>query len=297
MSGKILFGNTDGMEDVLNPENFEVSKLDIYLGQLGDWLIHKGFQLIIAIAFLLIGFKVSRMIVRMIRKSFDKSGLESSVSGFLLSLIKFSLYVVVFITAISVLGFQVTSLVTILGTASLAIGLALQGSLSNFAGGVLILILKPFKVGDYIIETNKNCEGTVASIDIFYTRLRTYDNKVVIIPNGSIMDHSVVNLTAEPTRKLDLAVDVAYDTDIKKVKEILREIGEQSAYCFDKNTVEVFVSDLKDSSMAIGLRFLVNTEDYWTAKWNTLEQMKLAMDENGIVIPFQQVEITMKEKD
>lgn len=289
----ILREATD-IKEVLNPDNYEPSKIEAYLSDLGDWLVNKGFQLLIAIVFLFVGFKVSRMIVKMIKKSFDRSELEPSVSGFLQSLIKFSLYAIVFIMATSILGFQVTSLVTILGTASLAIGLALQGSLSNFAGGVLILILKPFKVGDYIVESNKSCEGTVVSIDIFYTRLRTIDNRLVIIPNGSIMDHAVINLTAEPTRKLDLAVGVSYDSNIKLVKDTLKEVGLQSEYCKDKNAVEVFVSELKESSISIGLRFWVDTDDYWPAKWDTTEKIKLAFDEKGIVIPFQQMEVTVK---
>ena len=158
------------MEDI---KEIEPSKIEEYLNKLGDWALNKGFQLLLAILCMYIGMKLSKLIVKMIRKSFEKSNMEESVASFLLSLIKFTFYAIVFITAASIVGFQVTSLVTILGTASLAIGLALQGSLANFAGGVLILILKPFRVGDYIIENDKQCEGMVVSIDIFYTKLQT----------------------------------------------------------------------------------------------------------------------------
>ena len=191
------------MEDI---KDIESSKIEEYLSKLGDWALNKGFQLVLAIICMYIGMKLSKLIVKMIRKSFKKSNMEESVASFLLSLIKFTFYAIVFITAASIVGFQVTSLVTILGTASLAIGLALQGSLANFAGGVLILILKPFRVGDYIIENDKQCEGTVVSIDIFYTKLQTYDNRIIVIPNGNITSHSLVNVTAAGIRKLDISI-------------------------------------------------------------------------------------------
>ena len=154
------------MNFVMN--TLEKNRIELYADQLFDWLMGKMFDIIVAIIFIIVGLKVSKFIVKAIKRSFDKGALESSVSGFLLSLIKGVLYIVVFTMGAAIMGFQVTSLVTILGTASLAIGLALQGSLANFAGGVLILIMKPFKVGDYIIQNENGCEGTVSSIDIFY---------------------------------------------------------------------------------------------------------------------------------
>ena len=197
--------------------DIEKSKLDIYMERLLDWLVDQALDILIALIFIFIGTKLVKFIVKIIKRSFDKAGLESSISGFLLSLIRGILYAVVFIMAAATMGFQVTSLVTILGTAGLAIGLALQGSLANFAGGVLILLMKPFRVGDYIIENDKKCEGTVVSIDIFYTKLRTYDNRIIVIPNGNITANSLINLTVEKVRRLDITVGVAYDSDIKLV--------------------------------------------------------------------------------
>lgn len=285
---------TDGieMEDL---QDIDKSKLEQYLEELGDWLVDKMFDLLIAAVFMIVGFKLCRLIVKLIRRSFERSGLEHSVSGFLLSLIKGILYSVVFIMAASIVGFQVTSLVTILGTASLAIGLALQGSLANFAGGVLILLMKPFKVGDYIIENDKGCEGTVESIDIFYTKLKTYDNKLVVIPNGNITSNSLVNVTAAGTRKLDISVGVSYTSDLKLVKEVLTRVVKESGYYDEEQEFDVFVDSFLDSSIKMGVRFWVESDNYWKAKWEVTENIKSAFDEAEIEIPFNQMEVTVRK--
>lgn len=285
---------TDGIE-MENLKDIDKSKLEQYLDELGDWLVDKMFDLLVAAVFMIVGFKLCKLIVKIIRRSFEKSGLEHSVSGFLLSLIKGILYSVVFIMAASIVGFQVTSLVTILGTASLAIGLALQGSLANFAGGVLILLMKPFKVGDYIIENDKGCEGTVESIDIFYTKLKTYDNKLVVIPNGNITSNSLVNVTAAGTRKLDISVGVSYNSDLKLVKEVLTRVVKESGYYEDEQEFDVFVDSFLDSSIKMGVRFWVDSGDYWKAKWEVTENIKSAFDEAGIEIPFNQMEVTVRK--
>lgn len=282
----------DNIQDVGNNiKNMDKSKLEQYAEQLADWFVDKAFDLFVTVVFLLIGFRICKFIVKLIKKSFVKSALEPSVAGFLLSLIKGVLYAIVFIMAISILGFQVTSLVTILGTASLAIGLALQGSLSNFAGGVLILLMKPFKVGDYIIENGGKCEGIVESIDIFYTKLKTVDNKTIVIPNGNIMANSLINVTSEEVRRLDIIIGVAYDSDIGKVKTVLNEIVDDSPYYDRSRKKDVFVDELSTSAIMMGIRCFVKTEDYWVARWEITEKIKLKFDENNIVIPFNQLEI------
>ncbi|MBQ8413008.1 MAG: mechanosensitive ion channel [Lachnospiraceae bacterium] len=278
-------------EDVVD---YGKTKVEQYGNQLLDWLADKVFDIVIAIIFLAIGFKLCKFIVKVIKKSFAKGGMEDSVEGFLLSVIKGILYTVVIIMAASMVGFQVTSLVAILGTASLSIGLALQGSLANFAGGVLILLMKPFKVGDYIIENDKKCEGTVISIDIFYTKLKTYDNKIIVIPNGNITANSLVNVTAEDTRKLDIVVNVAYDSDIKLVKDTLQDIIETSPYYDKTKEMNVFVDSFQESAIKMGLRCFVKTDDYWKAKWEITENIKLEFDKKNIVIPFNQMEVTLK---
>lgn len=270
------------------------TKIEQYGEQLLDWVADKVFDIVLALVFLVIGFKVCKFIVKVIKKSFAKTGMEDSVEGFLVSVIKGILYTIVVIMAASIVGFQVTSLVAILGTASLSIGLALQGSLANFAGGVLILLMKPFKVGDYIIENDKNCEGTVVAIDIFYTKLKTYDNKIIVIPNGNITANSLVNVTAEASRKLDIAVNVSYDSDIKLVKDTLQEIIEMSPYYDKTKEMNVFVDSFQESAIKMGLRCFVKTEEYWQAKWEITEKIKLEFDKKGIVIPYNQMEITVK---
>ena len=149
-------------------------------------------------------------------------------------------------------------------------------------------------MGDYIIENDKSCEGTVVAIDIFYTKLRTFDNKVIVIPNGNITANSIVNVTAEEVRRLDITVGVAYDSDIKLVKDTLQGIVDKSSYYDKTREVNVFVDSFEDSSIKMGLRCWVKTEDYWQAKWEMTENIKLEFDKNEIVIPFNQMEVTVK---
>lgn len=272
-------------------------RFEQYMDKTIDWLVGKAQLLVFAIIFLFFGFKISKFIAKVLKKSMDRHNVEKSVSGFMYSFIKGTLYMIIFIMAASIVGLQVTSLVAIFGTASLAIGLALQGSLANFAGGVLILIMKPFKVGDYIIENSKGLEGTVVTIDIFYTKLRTYDNRIVVIPNGCITANSIVNLTTEQRRKLDISICVSYDSDIDKVKRVLYEIAELSMFCDNKEDIEVFLSAFEDSSIKMGLRFYVLTEKYWNAKWTIQEEIKKKFDENNIIIPYNQLEVSLKKDD
>lgn len=272
-------------------------RLDAFFDKIIDWLIDKSLDIGLAILFLFIGSKVVKLIVKLVRRSFNKSGIESSVAGFLVSLIKYILYAIVFIMSASIVGFQVTSLVTILGTASLAVGLALQGSLSNFAGGVLILLMKPFKVGDYIIENDKKCEGEVVSIDIFYTKLKTFDNKIVVVPNGNITANSLTNLTTEKERRIDIKVNVAYDSDVELVKNVLLDIANKCKYILKDKPVDIFVDSFENSAIVMGLRFSVKASDYWAAKWETNERIIHKFREHEIVIPYNQLDVTLSNAD
>lgn len=282
------------IKDIQNVEDIDTGLLKKYLGQLLDWAADKAFSLLIALVVLFIGMRLSRWLAKHFKKSFDRTGMEQSVSGFLYSLIKGIGYIIVVIAAVGIMGIQVSSLVALLGTAGLAVGLALQGSLANFAGGVLILIMKPFKVGDYIIENDKKCEGTVEAIDIFYTKLRTYDNKRIVIPNGNITSNSIINLTAEKVRRLEINVGVAYDSDIKKVKRILEDIILKSHYYAKEYERNVYVADLDDSSIKMGIRFYVDTDVYWFAKWSINEEILKRFAEEGIEIAFNQIDVNIK---
>lgn len=267
------------------------------LNRLCDWLIAKSGSALVAIVFIAIGLKLVNWFIKVLRKSFDRSKMEESVAGFLLSVIRVLGYVLVFITAAAIVGIEVTSFVTILGTASLAIGLALQGALSNLAGGVLILLLKPFQVGDYIIENNKNNEGTVVSIDIFYTRLRTHDNKLVVIPNGILADNSLINLTEERKRKVEVKISISYQSDISKVKDVVQGILDKESRILSEEPKDVFIDSFDDSGMTLGIRAWVETNDYWNVTWSLREQIKNSFDENEIEIPYNHVDVYMKNNN
>lgn len=258
------------------------------------WLINKSGSVIAAFIFIFIGIKITGLIVKLVKRGFDRSKIDSSVAGFLLSVIRIIGYILVFITAATIVGFEVTSFVAILGTASMAIGLALQGALSNLAGGVLILLLKPFKVGDYIVENNGHNEGTVESIDIFYTRLLTHDNRLVVIPNGTLTNSSLINVTSEAKRKIEVTIPVAYNTDLKKMKEVVLGILSEDDRILDSEPKDIFISSFDDSGMTIAIRAWAATSDYWSTLWDMRENIKAAFDENGIEIPYNRVEVEMK---
>lgn len=267
------------------------------LDDLVKWLIDKAGSVLIAVLFIAIGLKIVSLVVRFFQRSFEKSRLDTSVAGFLVSIIRVVCYILVFITAASIVGVEVTSFVTILGTASMAIGLALQGALSNLAGGVLILMLKPFAVGDYIIENDKNMEGTVMSIDIFYTRLLTYDNKVVVIPNGILTNNSLVNVTNELSRKLELKIGIAYESNIQQVKNLIYNILEQDNRILAEQPKDVFIDSFDESGMTLGIRAWVNTEEYWNTLWDLREKVKETFDENNIEIPYNHLDVNVRKEE
>lgn len=257
------------------------------------WLINKSGSVIAAFIFIFIGIKITGLIVKLVKRGFDRSKIDSSVAGFLLSVIRIIGYILVFITAATIVGFEVTSFVAILGTASMAIGLALQGALSNLAGGVLILLLKPFKVGDYIVVNSGN-EGIVSSIDIFYTRLLTHDNRLVVIPNGTLTNSSLINVTSEAKRKLEVTIPVAYNTNLKKMKEVVLGILSEDDRIINNEPKDIFISSFDDSGMTIAIRAWAATSDYWSTLWDLRENVKAAFDENGIEIPYNRVEVEMR---
>jgi len=260
-----------------------------------NWIVGKAGSVILALLCLWIGLKLAKWIMKLIRRSFDKSKLDPTVSSFLSSIIYIVLYVLIFITVVSIMGIQVTSFVTLLGTAGVTVGLALQGSLANFAGGVLILILKPFVIGDYIREDTHNNEGTVISIDIFYTRLQTYDGKMIVIPNGTLSNTSLTNLTKQEKRRLEFRIPVEYDVDLRLAKSVLEQVITKESMVLADEPKNIVLDAFEDSSMTILVHIWVKTEDYWPAKWKLMEGFKAALDEAGIVIPYNQLDIHMKE--
>ena len=274
----------------------EVGKLAQYVSGKIPSIIDFGVGVVLALVVFFIGTKVIKWIRKLIKISMEKGNVDKGVSQFVDSLVKFALYAVLIFSIGQKFGLDTTSVAAALASCGVAIGLALQGSLSNFAGGVLILMLKPFVVGDYIVEDNKGREGTVKEIQLFYTKLLTVDNKTVVIPNGSLANTSLTNVTAQDKRRLDLSVGISYEADLKKAKSLIEKLFQEDEDIIKEEEIHVFVDALGDSSVVIGARGWVKKEAYWTAKWRLTEQMKLTLDENGIEIPFNQVVVHVKEE-
>lgn len=251
-------------------------------------------NIVLSILVYFIGKKIIRVILKIVEKSCVRAGADAGAIRFINSVLRILLYIVLALIIGGRFGIQSTSVVAILGSAGIAIGLALQGSLSNFAGGILLLILKPFKIGDYIIEHGGGNEGTVTNIDIFYTKLLTADNKMIAMPNGNLINSSLTNVTNEAIRRLDIMVDISYDSDLRKAKQLMEEILIKDEARIEDRDLNVFVSELANSAVIIGGRMWVKTEDYWPAKWRIIELVKVTFDENNIVIPYQQLDVTIK---
>ena len=210
------------------------------------------------------------------------------------SFVKASLYIILILTLASSFGVDAASIVALLGSAGVAVGLAVQGSLSNLAGGVLILLLKPFKVGDYIVEGSSGKEGTVKEIQIFYTKLLTYDNQTIILPNGNLANNTIVNVTAAESRRCDVKVSIAYSADIKKAKEVLTKVLSEDPDTIKEREHFVFVDELADSGINLCVRCWFKNEDFWQGKWRITEQCKYALDKAEIEIPFPQMDVHMR---
>ena len=278
-------------EDVVK----EVGKLAQYaedkIPQLMDFVI----GVVLSLVVYAIGVKVIGWLRKLIKKSLQKSKLDVGVQQFLDSFIKFALHAVLIFSILQKYGLDTATVAAALASCGVAIGLALQGSLSNFAGGVLILVLKPFVVGDYILEHAGKCEGVVTKIHMFYTKLQTPDNRVIIIPNGTLSNNSITNVTAQKKRRVDLTFDIAYSADLKKAKEIMEKILLSDESTLVEEGITVYVDSLSSSSVVVGTRAWVTVDDYWTAKWRMTENIKLALDENGIEIPFNQLTVHMEK--
>ena len=269
----------------------EVSKLTEYLQGKFPEIIGFGIKVILTIILFAIGRKIIKWIRKIVRLSLEKSGVDKGVEQFIDSFLKFGLYALMIFTIATNFGVDTASVAALLASAGVAVGLALQGSLSNFAGGVLILLLKPFVVGDYIVEDNNKNEGTVKEIQLFYTKLTTLDNRTIIIPNGMLTNNSLTNVTEKLERKLDLKVDISYESDLRKAKDVLRRLIDAEERILKDEEIQVFVHDLGASSVVLGLRAWVKAEDYWEVRWKLLEDIKLTMDAEGIEIPYQQVTV------
>lgn len=272
----------------------DIAKLNpnVVLETMKGWipgLMSFGYRVLIAGLILLIGSRIIKLNSRFFKRTLDKMGLEISISRFLVSVANALQYGILIFIAADKIGISSASIVALLGSAGIAIGLALQGSLANFAGGVLILVMKPFKVGDYVIT--QGGEGTVLNIGLVYTTLTSPDNRKIVIPNGSLSDAPLTNVTGMGRRRLDFLVGISYNADLKLAKEILQKLLEEHPLVLKEEPIQVFVDSLGDSAVLIGGRAWTTCEDYWTTRWDITEAVKLEYDKAGIEIPFNQIDV------
>ena len=271
-------------------ENVNPGVIEKFLDELPDKAFHLGLRIVLAILVLLIGMQLIKLIRKILKKALYRSHVDESAVHFIDSFSKYALYFLLIIFIASWLGVDAASIIAILGSVSVAIGLALQGSLSNFAGGVLILILKPFVLGDYIRDGAGN-EGIVSGIDVFYTQLTTFDNKIIVLPNGTLANGCITNYTRCSKRRFDVKVSIAYKEDIRHAKEVLLAVLKEDEGILKVEEMVVVVDSLGDSSVNLIVRGWVKQEDYWPAIWRMTEKVKYALDDAGITIPFPQMDV------
>lgn len=258
-------------------------------------LIPRGMEFILSLAaavlVLVIGTALVKKVLNVLKKAMLKREMEQGVVSFLISASRVVLYLLLIIIAAQILGFATTSIVALVGSAGLAVGLAMQGSLANFAGGVLLLLMKPFVVGDYIIVGD--IEGVVQKIDIVYTTLAMVDNRDAILPNGKLADSNIINVTKEDKRRIDIEVGIEYSEDIKRVRRVLQGITERQNERLMDMPVDIVVSELGESAVTMTVRMWVRPEHYAKTRFAMLEEIKEEFDKNGIVIPFNQLDINV----
>lgn len=270
--------------------------IEKFFEDLPEKVLHLGIRIVLALIFFFIGVQCIKLFRRIIKKSLERAGADVGVTQFIDSFIKIATYAVLIMVMATSFGVDAASIIAVLGSAGVAVGLALQGSLSNLAGGVLILVLKPFKVGDYIIEDSNKNEGTVTEIQIFYTKLTTADNKVIILPNGTLANSSLTNVTYAPCRRNEMKIGISYDSDIKTAKKVLKELLDNDSAVLQEKDKQIFVDDLADSSVVIGVRCYFNNDDFWEGRWRLMEEAKYALEENGVVLAYPQLDVHLKQE-
>ncbi len=283
--------------DNLTPEQVEkeIGLFKQFIQSLPEKALNLGVRILLAVITLMVGIWLTKLLRKIVKKSLQRAKADVGVVQFVDSFIKIALYVMLGFTIAGSFGLDAASIVAVVGSAGVAVGLALQGSLSNIAGGVLILLLKPFKVGDYIREDSKGNEGTVTEIQMFYTKLLTFDGKTVVLPNGTLANTSLVNFTEANFRRLDLTVGISYDSDLKKAKELLTGLVDNNKLVLQDRDKVIVVEALSDSCVTMAVKCHVKTENYWTLRGELLESIKVTFDKEGITIPFPQLDVHMQQ--
>ncbi|MBR1471123.1 MAG: mechanosensitive ion channel [Lachnospiraceae bacterium] len=290
-AGAILEAAGTSVEEVT--EN--LNAVQQFLKDLPTKLFQFGVKAVFALILFWIGSKLINLVRKFVKKSMDRANADLGLRQFTDSLIKVALYALLIVWIAGTFGIETTSLIAVLGSAGVAVALALQGSLSNITGGVLLLILKPFKIGDYIKEDSKGNEGTVTEIGLFYTKLRTVDDKVVILPNGTLANTSLTNVNLSPNRRIILLLGISYDADVAKAKKIVADLLEEEPKVLKEPGIQVYVDALDASQVTIGVRAYVKNEDFFEVKWRITEKVKLAFDANGVEIPYNKLDVMVKE--
>lgn len=268
---------------------FTMNDMRTILDKFIEWCASTVGTIVWALIVWVIGKKILKALLKVLGKALDRSRLDDGVTKFMLSLSRFAGNVVLVIMIIDILGFDTTSFIAVLGSAGIALGMSLQGSLANVAGGILILLFKPFAVGDYIVAGGY--EGNVTTIDLLYTKLITIDNKTVTIPNGTLSNSSIVNVASQPQRRLDIQIGIGYSSDLKLAKKLLLDAMNKQAGVLTDKDIMVVVKSLDDSCVTLETRCWVMTSDYWNVRFALLEDYKEAFDDNGIEIPFNQMDV------
>lgn len=304
-----ILATQDGGLDVTPEETFppvtEVSSVEdtvTMVGAVAEWvrnyalntLLPVGIKVIITLLIFFVGKFVVKKIVNLIHASLLKSSIEDATVHFLCSLANGLGLVLVVSICCNYLKFGTGAIVAVLGSAGLALGLSLQGSLSNFAGGILLLVMKPFRVGDYIVAAGN--EGVVNKMDIIYTTLITPDNRKIMIPNGSLSSANIINVTEQDTRRVDISIGVDYSSDLRQVKDVLLKLAKEHACVLQDEPIDIFVDSFDASAITMGCRVWTASENYWKVKWELQEEIKNTFDAEGISIPYERVDIHMIEK-
>lgn len=268
--------------------------LDSVLQKLLNFAVSYGGRLVVAAVVLVVGFRLCGFVSKRLRSGKFSQKMDNSVLSILLRILNFVIKAVLVVTAISILGVPMSSVITVIATVGAAVGLALQGSLSNLAGGIMLLIFKPFRVGALV--GTQEYVGTVKEIGLFYTTLCTADNKRVTLPNGTLMNSSVVNYTGYEVIRADVTFGVAYDSDIDRVRSVLLAVAEAHPQVLSDPAPSVYLTKQDESALLFTLRAWCKSEDYWTVQWELTELSKRAFDKIGVVIPFRQVDVHIREQ-
>lgn len=282
------------LETATSSSEVSLSSIEKMADKLLDWAMSNGIKILIGLIILGVGWKVIKKLMKIFNSFSSRKEIDSTLHSFLGAFLELALKALLIICVLGYVGFEITGLAAVLASAGFALGLALQGSLSNFAGGVIILIMRPFQIGDYIESSSDS--GTVEKIELFYTHLITPDNKAIMIPNGALSNSTIVNYSSKDTRRVDLVFGVGYEDDILHVKRVLSNIIDSCDLILKNPEPFINICEHGDSSVNIAVRVWTKTSDYWNVYFYLIEQAKIKFDEENINIPYPQMDLHIQNK-